>query len=122
MLAGCGVLGGTPAPRGADALISVLLDVTGGSEPGTALSLEIGRAAWSARSDEPGMAALSAPDAQRVRLIRVDDCEVLAEFTADPGTAHVIRLQPDGEAVVEDRTAADAAADPLEPADPVDCP
>lgn len=122
MLAGCGVLGGTPAPRGSEALISVLIDVSGASDPGTALSLEIGRAAWSARSDEPGMAALSAPDPQRVRLIRIDDCAVLAEFTADPGTAHVIRLEARGEAVVEDRTAADAAADPLEPSDPVDCP
>jgi hypothetical protein len=82
--------------------------------PGAELSLEIGQSTWSARSGEPGMAAISVAEPQRVRLVRVDGCVVLANFVADPGTSHTIRLDPAGEPRVGVRTTADEEAAPLE--------
>ena len=114
------MLTGTPAPQGSDALVSVL--VTGsGPAPQGELSLEIGRAAFSVRAGEPGLAGLSAPVAQRVRLIVVDDCEVLADFEADPGTAHVIRFTDTGEVVTGPRTPSEEPAEPLERREPSGC-
>jgi hypothetical protein len=117
---GCGVLIGTPAPQGSDAIISVL--VTGsGPAPEEELSLEIGRLAWTVRAGEPGLAGLSAPDPQRVRLVVVPSCEVLAEFDADPGTAHVIRFTDTGDVVAGPRSGSDEPASALQQREPSGC-
>ena len=118
LLSGCGLFTGTPAPEGSDALISVLVT---GDVPDDELSLEIGQAAWALTDGGPGSAGLSAPDPQTIRLLRVDDCEELVEFEADPGTAHAIVFGADGSASVEERTADQEAGAPLERRDPTEC-
>jgi hypothetical protein len=85
------------------------------------MSLEIGGSAWSVTDGRAGSAGLSAPDAQPVRLLRVDDCEELATFEADPGTAHAIVFGADGTASVEDRTEDQEPGEPLERRDRADC-
>lgn len=109
---------GTPAPEGSDALISILVT---GEVPAEDLSLEIGGAAWSLTDGEAGSAGLSAPDPQPVRLLRVVDCEVLAQFEADPGSAHAIVFGENGTTSVEDRSEQHASGAPLERGDRADC-
>jgi hypothetical protein len=108
----------TPAPEGSDALISVLVT---GDVPDDDLSLEIGGSAWIVAGGTAGSAALSAPEAQAVRLVRVDDCEELARFEADPGTSHAVVFAADGSIVVEGRTAEHDAGAPLERSGPTEC-
>ena len=62
--------------------------VVTGEVPDEELIVEIGRSAGTVSAGTPGSAALSAPDPQTVRLLRIGDCEELAAFDADPGTAH----------------------------------
>jgi hypothetical protein len=117
-LGGCGLFTGTPAPEGSDALISVLVT---GDVPDDELILEISGSAWSVTDGGAGSAGLSAPDPQPVRLLRVEDCEELAAFEADPGTAHAIVFAADGSASVEDRTQDHEVGVPLERRDRADC-
>jgi hypothetical protein len=118
VLGGCGLFTGTPAPEGSDALISVLVT---GDVPDGDLSLEIGGSAWSVTDGAAGTAGLSAPDPQTVRLLRVDDCEELASFEAEPGSAHAIVFAADGAATVEERTESQDAGQPLERRDRAAC-
>jgi hypothetical protein len=118
VLGGCGLFMGTPAPEGSDALISVLVT---GDVPDDELRLEIAGAGWVVVDGVAGSAALSAPDPQAVRLLRVDDCEELAAFEADPGSAHAIVFAADGSASVEDRSDDQDAGAPLLRGDRTDC-
>lgn len=118
MLGGCGLFTGTPAPEGSDALISVLVS---GEVPDEDLSLEIGQAAWVVTDGAAGSAGLSAPDPQTVRLLRLEDCEELAEFEADPGMAYAIVFGADGSARVEERSADQDPGTPLERRDRAGC-
>lgn len=57
------------------------------------LSLEIGESAWQLTpADGDGVAAVNSNAPVTVRLIRVSDCHVYAEFEAEPGSRHVIRI------------------------------
>ena len=118
LLAACGAFMRTPAPEGSDALISVLVT---GEVPDDDLSLEIGGSAWVVAGGSAGTAALSAPDVQAVRLVRVVDCEELALFEADPGTAHAVVFAADGSVSVEGRTAEQDVGAPLERSGPTEC-
>jgi hypothetical protein len=99
--------------------------ITDDATPATdELALEIGQAAWSVGGTPGGTAGLSAPEPQRVRLVRVADCTVLAELDADPGTSHAITVSAEGSAEIEPRGAAPegGGVGPLERREPVDCP
>jgi hypothetical protein len=109
---------GTPAPEGSDALISVLVT---GAVPDDELSLEIGGAAWAVADGSAGSAGLSAPDPQVVRLLRIADCEEIAAFEADPGSAHALVFADDGSVSVEDLDADHESGAPLERRDRADC-
>jgi hypothetical protein len=108
---------GTPAPEGSDALISVLVT---GEVPDEELQLEIAGVAWLVTDGAAGSAGLSAPDPQPVRLLRLDDCEELASFEAEPGSGYAIVFGADGSASVEDRADQDAGG-PLVPSDRAGC-
>ena len=67
------------------------------------LSLEVGDQAWSIIPEEGGGVVSS--DLSRVasvRLVRVDDCHVVAAFEAGPRAYYSISLASDGSALIEE--------------------
>lgn len=69
------------------------------------MALEIGDTAWSITPDGGGGLAMATLDQPAdVLLVGIEDCREYARFTAEPGSAHVIRFQRDGSVEVEDWT------------------